>query len=140
MSRSVHLGLDVGGTASRWVACNADGLVLARGQAAGATGHVFNPAEKDRLQAVLAVIAQALAQQALVAVRVTAGITGYGAVVADAVKALVHDSFGLVPASILLMDDIVLAYLAQFEPGQGHLVSAGTGSVPVSNTRMRYAG
>lgn len=128
MSQAIHLGLDVGGTASRWVACGPDGAVLARGQVSGATGHVFNPAEKDRLRAVLAAVAQALADAGLVASSVTAGMTGYGSVVADAAKALVRQSFAE-PGHIVLMDDIFLAYLAQFEPGEGHLVSAGTGSI-----------
>ena len=130
MSLPVHLGLDVGGTASRWVACGPDGAVLARGKVAGATGHVFNPVEQDRLRAVLQSVAGALADAGLVVGSVTAGMTGYGSVVADAAKALVQDSFAGA-GDIVLMDDIFLAYLAQFEPGEGHLVSAGTGSIGV---------
>ena len=130
MSLSIHLGLDVGGTASRWVACGPDGAVLARGKVAGATGHVFNPVEQDRLRAVLQSVAGALADAGLVVGSVTAGMTGYGSVVADAAKALVQDSFAGA-GDIVLMDDIFLAYLAQFEPGEGHLVSAGTGSIGV---------
>ena len=130
MSQVIHLGLDVGGTASRWVACGPDGAVLARGQVSGATGHVFNPAEKDRLRAVLAAVAQALAHAGLTASSVTAGMTGYGSVVADAVKALMQENFAGA-GDIVLMDDILLAYLTQFEPGEGHLVSAGTGSIGV---------
>ena len=130
MSQAVHLGLDVGGTASRWVACGSGGAVLARGQVSGATGHVFNPAERDRLRAVLATVAQALADAGLTASSVTAGMTGYGSVVTDAVKALVQENFAGA-SDIVLMDDILLAYLTQFEPGEGHLVSAGTGSIGV---------
>ena len=131
MSGQVHLGLDVGGTASRWVACHPNGLVLARGQAAGATGHVFNPAEQARLAAVLTTIAEALARENLVPTTVTAGITGYGSVVSAEVSALVHQVLGVSAENIILIDDIVLAYMTHFEPGEGHLISAGTGSIGV---------
>lgn len=131
MSGQIHLGLDVGGTASRWVACNSDGMVLARGQAAGATGHVFNPAEKDRLAAVLTTIAAALAQHGLTPSTVTAGTTGYGSIVSAEVSALVHQLLGVAPENTILIDDIVLAYMTHFEPGEGHLVSAGTGSIGI---------
>jgi N-acetylglucosamine kinase-like BadF-type ATPase len=134
MTSPVHLGLDVGGTASRWVACAPDGVVLARGEAAGATGHVFNPAEKDRLRLTLEAIAQALGAAGLQASRVTAGLTGYGAIVSDQVKALVGGVLGVGAGGIFLVDDIVLAYIAQFEPGEGHLISAGTGSIGVHVT------
>jgi N-acetylglucosamine kinase-like BadF-type ATPase len=131
MTPSVHLGLDVGGTASRWVACAADGRVLARGEATGATGHIFNPSERDRLSVALHLVGEALGTAGLRPVSITAGITGYGSQATDAVKALVGDRFGVSADAIVLVDDIVLAYMAQFEPGEGHLVSAGTGSIGV---------
>jgi N-acetylglucosamine kinase-like BadF-type ATPase len=126
---NVHLGLDIGGTASRWVLCGENGQELARGRAPGATGHVFNPAEKDKLRNALAAIAAETAGHAIVTV--TAGLTGYGAAVADEVKALLGEAFGVVVDSIIVIDDIALAYLANFAPGEGHLVSAGTGSIGI---------
>lgn len=129
MNRHVHLGLDVGGTASRWVACDEAGAVLARGKAAGATGHVFNPAEKERLTAALRMVAQSVDDAGLVAASLTAGITGYGSAAADVVKDLAVSVLGVPADAIVIMDDIVLAYVANFAPGEGHLVSAGTGSV-----------
>jgi N-acetylglucosamine kinase-like BadF-type ATPase len=134
MSRPVHLGLDIGGTASRWVACTPDGEVLGRGKVSGATGHIFNPAEKDRLDAVLRAVRQALGDAGLEPVSITAGITGYGSAVAVEVAALVEAIFAVDAAAILLIDDIVLAYVAHFAPGQGHLVSAGTGSIGIHVT------
>ncbi|WMT89546.1 BadF/BadG/BcrA/BcrD ATPase family protein [Pelagibacterium sp. H642] len=129
MSRLVHLGLDVGGTASRWVACDDGGEVLARGQAGGATGHIFNPAEKERLSLALGAIGKSLAEAGLAAKSLTAGITGYGSAVAVDVKGLAGQVLGIEPDAITIMDDIVLAYVANFAPGEGHLVAAGTGSV-----------
>lgn len=131
MSRAVHLGLDVGGTASRWVACDAAGAVLARGQVAGATGHIFNPAEKERLSIALRGIALALADAGLAATSLAAGITGYGSTVAEETIQLVSAILELSDESITLMDDIILAYIAHFAPGEGHLISAGTGSIGI---------
>lgn len=129
MSVPAHVGIDVGGTASRWVACDQAGAILARGQAAGATGHVFNPAEKERLRAALGVVAVGLAEAGLVPVRVAAGLTGFGAVVADETRALFGAALGVAGDDILVVDDMILSYAAIFAPGEGHLISAGTGSI-----------
>jgi N-acetylglucosamine kinase-like BadF-type ATPase len=128
MSGVVHLGIDIGGTASRWVTCDAAGTVVSRGSVAGATGHVFNPLEAERLRAAFAGIATALGQPPA---SVTAGITGFGAAASDAVRALAATVFGIPAGAVLAMDDIVLAYLDQFAPGEGHLISAGTGTIGV---------
>lgn len=129
--KEVHLGLDVGGTASRWVACDAHGQVVARGSVDGATAHVFNPAERQRLGTALAQVAAALAAEELVAVGMVGGLTGFGSAATPEIGALAKQALGLAPAQLLLTDDIVLAFAAQFQPGEGHLVSAGTGSIGV---------
>lgn len=129
--RAVHLGIDIGGTASRWVACDEGGVELSRGRGPGATGHLFNPAEKTRLETALRAIAAALAAEGLVARSVTAGITGYGAGAFAELQALLLPIFGIEAARLVITDDIVLAYAANFLPGEGHLVSAGTGSIGV---------
>ncbi|KKB08636.1 N-acetylglucosamine kinase [Devosia chinhatensis] len=131
MMRDVHLGFDIGGTASRWVACNASGAVLARGKVAGATGHIFNHAERQRLSSAFGAIAKALSAELLQVVTVFGGMTGYGEAVEVEVKALICEALSTKPEQIRLIDDIVLAYLANFAPGEGHLISAGTGSIGV---------
>lgn len=129
MTTPVHLGLDVGGTASRWVACDGAGQVLARGKVPGATGHLFNPTEKERLRGALEQVTRELSASGLTARSLTAGLTGYGSAVATEAKALLGTLFGIEPGGIIVTDDIVLAYIASFAPGEGHLVSAGTGSI-----------
>lgn len=131
MSQAAHLGLDIGGTASRWVLCGADGAELARGKAGGATGHVFNPAENQRLRATLASIAAAIDPARFGIRSVTLGMTGYGATVSGEVKAMLAETFGVPEAAMIVIDDVVLAYLANFAPGEGHVVAAGTGSVGI---------
>ena len=129
--RQVHLGIDVGGTASRWVACDQTGAEITHGEASGATGHLFNPTEKTRLANALATIAAGLGNAGLTASTVTAGITGYGASMQAEMDTLLAEAFGVPAADIIATDDIVMAYLANYAPGEGHLISAGTGSIGV---------
>lgn len=143
MSQDVVLGVDIGGTASRYVASGDDGTVLGRGKGPGATGHVFNPAEKDRLRIALSAIAADLAAAGLVPRRVTAGLTGFGATVAQEVGALFAETLQVEAGQVLVVDDMVLAYAALFAPGEGHLVSAGTGSIGLhigANASVRVGG
>lgn len=122
-----YLGIDIGGTASRWVVVDAAGTILARGSAPGATGHIFNPVERERLHATLANIADGLRAHAPDAAFL--GVTGLGDKVHEETRTMVQALFGIEPARCGLSDDMVLAYRAAFAPGAGHLVSAGTGSI-----------
>ena len=129
--KQVHLGLDVGGTASRWVACDTEGQVVARGSVGGATAHVFNPAERQRLGTALTQLAEAVSAAGLEPTGLVGGLTGFGAAAAPDIQALAGAALGLTGDRVLVTDDIVLAYAAHFHPGEGHLVSAGTGSIGV---------
>jgi glucosamine kinase len=129
--KQVHLGLDVGGTASRWVACDIEGQVVARGSVGGATAHVFNPAERQRLGTALTQLAKAVSAEGLEPTGLVGGLTGFGAAAVPDIRALASTALGLHREQVLVTDDIVLAYAAHFQPGQGHLVSAGTGSIGV---------
>src|SRR5688572_30673014 len=117
MSR--YLGIDVGGTASRWTFVGEDGSVLTRGVAAGATGHLFNPAERDRFLKMIAEIGEA-ASKDVAAVHM--GITGLGERAAPEACALVAAAFGLSADVVSSSDDMELAYRAIFKLGEGHLV------------------
>lgn len=130
--RRVLLGIDIGGTGSRWVACDDAGVELCRGSAAGATGHLFNPVERERLSQAMGDIAGQLAAQGLAASSVNAGITGYGVGVDAELHALFTEMFRA-PARVI--DDLSAAYHAVFKPGEGLLVSAGTGSFGVHIAR-----
>ena len=126
---AVHLGVDVGGTASRWVACDDSGAVLARGKTSGATGHLFNPVEKERLRVALGAIAADLLAQGFAAKSATTGLTGFGAGVSGLLRELLGEFFGVDAARCVTVDDMTLAYASIFKPGEGHLISAGTGSI-----------
>ena len=122
-----YLGIDIGGTASRWVVVDQTGTVLDRGSAAGATGHLFNPTERERLTGTLRVIADAIRIHAPVSACL--GVTGLGPAVHAEARELVSGLFAIHPKNIELSDDMELAFRAVFAPGAGHLVSAGTGSI-----------
>jgi glucosamine kinase len=131
VSGLVHLGLDVGGTASRWVAVNDAGEELSRGKASGATGHLFNPVEKQRLIAAFTAIATEVAATGFATKTLTVGLTGFGPAVRDELGTIAAEIFGVASDATILINDVVLAYVGAFPPGGGHLISAGTGSIGV---------
>jgi glucosamine kinase len=127
------LGIDVGGTASRWALLDEAGEVVARGAAAGATGHVFAAVERERLDRVIGEVAAACSGVAAV----QAGITGLGTPAQAEAEQIIAARFGIAPAAVVASDDVELAYRACFAPGEGHLVAAGTGSIGL---HLRAAG
>lgn len=124
-----YLGVDMGGSATRWVCCNANGETLAEGVTAGATGLLFSDAARARFVAALAPIRAALPGPVAHAVL---GLTGAGLDPDPGVSALSAQALGLAPSQLTCCNDMVLAWHAAFARAPGHLVSAGTGSVGLS--------
>lgn len=122
------LGLDMGGTATRWAVCDRAGRIVARGNAAGASAHLFNPEARAGFVAALQAVARA-APGPVAALR--AGLTGHDAAAETEARAALADVFGA-GLPITVTDDVELAFHAAFRPGEGHLVLAGTGSVGFS--------
>lgn len=123
---SYCIGIDVGGTGSRWAVIAASGALVARGSAPGATGHLFNPEMREKFTAM----AHEIAAQAGGTIKAAhAGVTGLGGrAIADA-RDILASALGCAPDRVSATDDMELAFRARFAPGEGHLVSAGTGSV-----------
>jgi glucosamine kinase len=124
-SNQRYLGLDVGGSATRWCLIDRSGDVLGRGEVNGFSGHL---AQSDVRQS---------AEQALAAihlntgpvVRIVAGVTGLSRKTdaANLLHALLKGRFG---ADIIdAMPDIELACRSTFREHQGIVVYAGTGSI-----------
>jgi N-acetylglucosamine kinase-like BadF-type ATPase len=125
------LGIDVGGTASRWAVVDETGRTIARGNVGGATGHLFNPAERMRFATILA----AIRDSSVTAVAgICIGVTGLGAAVQQDAGTLVAETFGIPAEAVTASDDVILAFRAAFAPGTGHLIAAGTGSIGVHLT------
>jgi N-acetylglucosamine kinase-like BadF-type ATPase len=124
MSRH-FLGLDVGGTASRYVVVDDTGAEILRGAGPAATGHLFSPAERGRFTTLVTDIAGRVPPIAAV----HAGITGYGDSVEADTKSIVAEAFVITASAVTCSDDMDLAYHAVFAPGQGHVIAAGTGTI-----------
>lgn len=127
----MYLGVDMGGTASRWVLLDASGAGHARGRAPGGTGLIGDPGHRRQFAAALKALRAALPAPPL---RAHLGLTGAGFSRDPAVTALCAQALGLEPARVSHENDMELAHRAAFPAGPGHLVLAGTGSVAM--TRM----
>lgn len=123
----VGLGIDAGGTRTRW-ALAADGAILAEGEQAGLSALQMGSDDgRAKVQAGFAALAAAvLAHGRPQAVR--AGLTGFGGDGAQ-LRQWLAAPLGLPVESVMLSSDIEIAYLASFAPGEGYLVYAGTGSI-----------
>jgi glucosamine kinase len=120
------LGLDAGGTQTRWALADAQGLLRAEGSVAALNGMQLDSADgRAHLQATLLALAQAAGPvQAVVA-----GITGFDATQLPRLCAIAAEVFKLPPDAIRAVNDVELAARAAFAPGAGYMVYAGTGSV-----------
>ncbi len=127
------LGLDAGGTQTRWALAGPGAALVAEGSAGGFSGvQMAQPEGKALLRAVLETILDQARQQMPAGARLCglcAGITGFDGDGAGPLASLMADVFGVEPAATILYNDIELACRAAFAPGAGYLVYAGTGSV-----------
>lgn len=124
----VWLGVDMGGSASRWVLAGASGAVLARGEAPGASALLTDKGAAQRFDTALAEILAALPQAPRGA---CLGLTGAGRTPGPALAERCARVLGLERGQVVVMNDITLAWHAAFGPQSdaGHLVLAGTGTV-----------
>ncbi len=143
------LGLDAGGTATRWAVATAQGMVLHEGQAAGFSGLQLATAQgaAEVAQVLADIHAQwrnTVAFQAQPALHgVCLGATGFDGDASGPLAALVQKTFQVAPAHVRLFNDVELACRAAFAPGQGYLIYAGTGSVAAfvdEHERLHRAG
>lgn len=126
------LGLDAGGTQTRWALARS-GELVAEGQVPGLSGMQLASAEGVMaLRGRLASLAQDLAAYGPIGA-VEAGITGLpdsdlqGIL---AMKQMLAEALGIEAANIRCRSDIHMAWHAAFDkPGAGYLVYAGTGSM-----------
>ncbi|WEF32083.1 N-acetylglucosamine kinase [Pseudoduganella chitinolytica] len=122
------LGIDAGGTETRWALARRDGAIVASGHVAGMSAlQMGSPAGRERLQSVFATLATQVQAHGRPK-RICAGLTGFGgdsAVLTDWLAQLLAVDAG----AIGLCNDIEIACLDSFAPGEGYLVYAGTGSI-----------
>ncbi|WP_058049140.1 N-acetylglucosamine kinase [Janthinobacterium sp. Ant5-2-1] len=122
------LGIDAGGTQTRWALANTDGVIVADGAVEGLSAlQMSSDVGRAAVHATFAKLSQAVLAVGQPRA-VVAGLTGFGG---DDV-ALAHmlaDLLALDAGDVRLGNDIDIAYRDSFEPGEGYLVYAGTGSI-----------
>lgn len=128
---AAFLGLDVGGTATRWALADGRGALLAQGEAPAFTGLMLLDAPgRATLATALQALQAALAQAAPRApAALWAGITGFDAAQSAALATELAQALGVDAARVALASDIELACRAAFAPGTGIVVYAGTGAI-----------
>jgi N-acetylglucosamine kinase-like BadF-type ATPase len=124
------LGIDAGGTATRWRLADASGRCMAQGSVAPLTGHLFSAAAEERARQIVLDMAQAVMKQGR-PLGIIAGITGLTRdTPAEAtMRALFAETFELTPDRVFVAEDMWIAYLSYFALGEGILVYSGTGSI-----------
>jgi N-acetylglucosamine kinase-like BadF-type ATPase len=120
------LGIDAGGTRTRWALMDESREVVAEGEVRGASALQVREDERGKLQETLAALASEVLAHARPA-RTHAGFTGFG--IAGPIRELIAEPLGVAPETVSVGSDIETAYLDCFAPGEGYVVYAGTGSV-----------
>lgn len=126
------LGIDAGGTRTRWALASTSGELLAEGDVPGFSA--LQAGTRAGQQALRQTLGE-LAQQVLAAgqpLRVHAGITGYGGR-REPMAGWLGEALHLGADAVALGTDVEIACLDAFALGeghlQGHLLLAGTGSI-----------
>jgi glucosamine kinase len=128
MSDGLGLGIDAGGTQTRWALARASGEIVANGSVAGLTALQMNSANgAERIGETLADLARAM-QAYGQPQRVYAGLTGFSEG-GDSLRALLAEQLGVEANAVTLASDIEIACLDLYAPGEGYVVYAGTGSI-----------
>ena len=124
------LGIDAGGTATRWRLADANGACVAQGSVAPLTGHLFSAAAEERARQIVLDMAQAVLKTGR-PLGIIAGITGLTRdTPAEAImRALFAETFELPAEKVFVAEDMWIAYLSYFALGEGILVYSGTGSI-----------
>lgn len=125
------LGIDAGGSSARWLLLGADGEPLGQGRLGPVSAIDLGREGSPALANLSALVDEALAAGR--PGRVVAGVTGLDTASPEArrLEVFLQERLGLGDGAVTVLGDVVTAYLSAFEPGEGVLVYAGTGSVSV---------
>src|SRR5829696_4907842 len=113
-SKRVALGIDAGGSQTRWALVDASGTIAGEGQARGFSALQVRGHERSVVVAALEEIARAVVALGRPE-RVHAALTGFGGET-DTLKALVAAPLGLDPGAVTVGSDIETMYLDLFAP------------------------
>jgi glucosamine kinase len=126
--RELGLGIDAGGTRTRWALASPSGELVAEGCVGGMSAvQMATPGGQQSVRETFS----ALAADVLAVGRpaqVHAGLTGYGGV-DEPLAGIIRTPLGLAAGAVTIVTDIEVAYRDVFAPGEGYLVYGGTGSI-----------
>jgi N-acetylglucosamine kinase-like BadF-type ATPase len=127
---NLGLGIDAGGTATRWRLAPENGQSIAEGSAEPLSGHLFSKAAEDHARRVIAGIAQAVGHSRR-PLGIVAGITGLSreAPAVGIMRSLFSEAFRIPAERVFVAEDMWIAYLSYFALGEGILIYSGTGSI-----------
>ena len=125
VASSLGLGIDAGGTQTRWALAAGRGEIVAEGAVRGMSA--LQVGKGNHVREAMAELAAAVFAHGRPS-RVHAGITGFGENI-EALRGLIAAPFALSSGAVTLASDMEIAYLDLFAPGEGYMVYAGTGSV-----------
>jgi N-acetylglucosamine kinase-like BadF-type ATPase len=129
---ALGLGLDAGGTQTRWAVADRTGSLLGQGSVGSMSGlQLGSTAGLQSLRKTLQALAEAVTPLAgTTPLALYAGMTGLGdARLEQTMAELMQSVLPLIPGHVHLRSDMDVAYRAAFGPGQGYLLYAGTGSI-----------
>ena len=122
------LGIDAGGTHTRWALARASGEIIADGHVAGFTAlQMSTDSGVQQISAALAAIAAAVRVHGQ-ATRVYAGLTGFSEG-GGHLRAMIGAALGISGDAVMLASDVEIACRDLYAPGEGYVVYAGTGSI-----------
>ena len=129
---SASLGIDAGGSQTRWALVGPDEGVFAEGSVAGFSAlQLAGESGQRKVSGILKILADQV--QGLGGVSAMhAGVSGFGGLQESSgqiMHSLLAQHFMLPGGAVVLSNDIELACLAAFETGRGYVVYAGTGSI-----------
>ncbi len=132
----VGLGIDAGGSSTRWQLRGAEGVV-ATGRLAPLAGHLHQDAGRADAAARVGELARAVSAADGVPAAVVLGVTGVGAGSAEAawLQRVLAERLALDEASVEVLDDVELAFRGAFPEGDGIVVVAGTGAIALARSR-----
>ena len=126
------LGIDAGGTETRWALAAPGGAIVAEGTVDGLSAlQMGSQAGRDAVDATFSRLAVAVLPHGAPA-RAWAGLTGFSSGAggdSELLQRWLAELLHLAPHAIHCCSDIEIAYRASFHPGEGYLVYAGTGSI-----------
>jgi glucosamine kinase len=127
---SYALGIDAGGTATRWAIVDSSGALAGAGVAPAISGvQLLSSTGAQAVQAALQAISDDIAAPVGA---LWAGVTGFDASAMTSLVPLLQDVFALRSEDILAVSDIELLCRTVFGDRRGGVVYAGTGSVAAS--------